>query len=93
MPPETRVSRATTAFLAFAYAATAKPTLQASWGVNSTFAIPLTPELPNNLAIIQPYHPIAIHQAMEEMLNNYCIGPKTLLEFCDKILKQNCPFL
>jgi hypothetical protein len=85
MSPETLVSRAITAFLAFAYAATDKPTLQASWGVNSTFAIPLTPELPNNLAIIQSYRAIAIHQAMGEMLNNYYIGlEKDFMNFAIK---------
>jgi hypothetical protein len=51
MLPETRVSQATTALLALACVATAEATLQAKFGVRSTFANPLTPELPNSLPI------------------------------------------
>src|SRR3972149_5672069 len=48
--PETRVSRATRAFLALACEATAHPTLQLSVGVKSPLTNPRTPELPNSLA-------------------------------------------
>jgi hypothetical protein len=54
MSPETRVSFATTARLAFAYVATADATLQANEGVKSTFANPRTPELPKSLATKSP---------------------------------------
>src|SRR3989304_1482314 len=48
--PETRVSRATRAFLALAWETTAKPILHARVGVRSMLTKPRTPELPNSLA-------------------------------------------
>src|SRR4030043_2243807 len=50
--PVTLVSVATSAFFALETDAVAMPTLQANSGVKNSFTTPLTPEVPNNLPIL-----------------------------------------